>query len=126
MACPSRVPIVVTPLPAPSAAQAHWLEPLYFSISPLAQSIRDRPLPSTSRPLLAWMARVISSALTVIPLPAPMFRVRAPVVPPPVNPEPAVTAVVAWLDTLPVVTTVPPSFKVNVWSPERSATSRMA
>ena len=33
----------------------------------------------------------ISSAFTVTPVPAPIFRVTVPVVPPPVNPEPAVT-----------------------------------
>ena len=32
-----------------------------------------------------------SSAFTVIPVPAPMFNVTAPEVPPPVKPDPAVT-----------------------------------
>ncbi len=42
----------------------------------------------------------ISLALTVIPLPAPISRLTVPTVPPPVNPAPAVIAVVANDDTL--------------------------
>jgi hypothetical protein len=49
----------------------------------------------------------ISSALTVIVEEEPMFRVKAPTVPPPVRPEPAVTPVVAKVATLAESTKVP-------------------
>ncbi len=62
--------------------------------------MRLKPLLSTSRPLLDWRARVISSGLTTMPLPAPMLIVRSTVrSPPPVKPPPAVSirsALTAW------------------------------
>ena len=42
-------------------------------------------------PLMYESSTATLSAATVIPSPAPTFTVTAPVVPPPVKPEPAVT-----------------------------------
>jgi hypothetical protein len=47
----------------------------------------------------------ISSAFTVIPVPAPMFNVASPLVAVPVKPSPALTPVIS--PTLPVIVSVP-------------------
>ena len=56
--------------------------------------MRDRPSTLTSRPLLSCKAKVISSALTAMPSPEPIFSVAAlprDIEPPSMRPAPAVT-----------------------------------
>src|SRR3990172_5329348 len=110
--------IVAVPEPVVSTAQyqTEVLE-FHFKTSPFAHPPRSlRPSDTTSRPELLDLtvvvpavvaSIVISSAFIVIPFPPPILMVRAPVVPPPDRPEPAVTAVVAYVPTLPESSSVP-------------------
>ena len=77
------------------------------SLSPSAVTSRPELLDVTAVVPVVVLSIVISSALIVIPLPPPILSVRTPVVPPPVKPEPAVTAVVAYEATFAVSRRVP-------------------
>ena len=110
--------MVAVPEPVVSTAQyqTEVLE-FHFKTSPFAHPPRSlRPPAVTSRPELFDVTAVvpvvvasivISSAFIVIPFPLPILMVNAPVVPPPDRPEPAVTAVVAYVPTLPESRSVP-------------------
>src|SRR3990167_5449322 len=64
----------------------------------------------------------MSSVLTVIPFPAPTLTVNAPLVPPPVKPDPAVTPVVAYVPTFIESTRTPPLASRSASSPDSKVT----
>ena len=76
----------------PLFAPATTCTPLELDAIPLPATT-NTPEVFEARPLFATTA--IASAETLTPLPAPTARDKAPDVPPPVRPSPAVTAVIS-------------------------------
>jgi hypothetical protein len=77
---PPVIVVSVTPVTRP-----------YWSIVTLALFVALPYVPAVT-PLLA---RLTASAVTLIPVPAPMFSVTSPVIPPPTKPLPATTLVIS-------------------------------
>ena len=106
VASPDPAMVALPAVPVESTAQYQYEDAeFHLRISSFAQPpISLKPSDTTSRPELFDLTEVVpavvasivmSSAFIVIPFPPPILRVRAPTVPPPDKPEPAVTAVVA-------------------------------
>src|SRR3989344_714672 len=119
--------------PTAAAVHSHTELPLFHANTcPFEHPPKSlTPADVTSIPELAEIVVVVpevvastamSSVLTVIPFPAPTLTVSAPLVPPPVNPEPAVTPVVAYVPTFMESTNTPPLASSSTSSPDSKVT----